>query len=209
MLAKLISNCVCYPIESCKILSQTQQPIPVHAPLLLYNGYPCFVVYNLFHSWMYYRIFFGCLDWAALCWNADASLRFACGMTSMVTAIYKLPFNFYLRNRAAQKTVDWDNLRRDSFKLYSVMVLEDAPDTFLKFCLNQQLRQIAWMTDFHISAVIGVVTAMCLTPLDFVKTRLLCNAPSGHLLTGWGYRLISNLVNATLFIWIFNALGKI
>jgi len=114
--------------------------------------------------------------------------------------------------------------------------LEDIPDMAVKFAAYESLRRMhARMTrgrqstpqeDFAMGALSGSVAAAASTPLDVIKTRMMCSAASSPsalgaaravlsegrgvagFFAGVGPRALSNGVNTAVFFAFFEAIKK-
>ncbi|EFJ44623.1 mitochondrial substrate carrier [Volvox carteri f. nagariensis] len=108
---------------------------------------------------------------------------------------------------------------RGLFTGYLPTVLEDVPDMAIKFAAYEGMRQ----EDFAMGAVAGALAAAATTPLDVIKTNMMCNAavrPSmgsaamgvmrqggpAAFFRGVGARAASNGINSAVFFCFFEAL---
>lgn len=121
------------------------------------------------------------------------------------------------------------------FTGYFPTLLEDVPDMAFKFAAYETMRGLhARVTkgrpadvteDFAMGAIAGAFAAGMTTPLDVVKTNMMCEAAkrpsmlsatrdiyaSGGpkaFFTGFGPRAISNGINSAVFFCFFEALKK-
>lgn len=208
MISKIASNTICFPIDTCKTLAQTGQSVFPLTVQRLYNGYGGFLLYNFFHSWFYHWILFNsiCLFQAI---GYETSLKCGTVIASITSCVYKLPFTYYLRNKSAQKTVDWQKFFSSINQLqkrYAVMVMEDIPDTYLKFYLRWKLGPL--FPPIVACLVTGIIIAVVMTPLDVLKTRIMTGDDNkSYCFAGWQYRLVSAVLNTTLFLVLFNQLN--
>eukprot|EP01024_Parvocaulis_polyphysoides_P049639 TRINITY_DN4824_c0_g1_i4.p2 TRINITY_DN4824_c0_g1~~TRINITY_DN4824_c0_g1_i4.p2 ORF type:complete len:367 (+),score=46.23 TRINITY_DN4824_c0_g1_i4:227-1327(+) len=122
---------------------------------------------------------------------------------------------------------------RGLFTGYLPTLLEDVPDMAFKFAAYESLRgihkiiikdrQASVQEDFVMGAIAGAFAAAVTTPLDAIKTGMMCSAASkpsmisvarkiyqnGGLkafLNGLGPRAISNGVNSAVFFCFFEAI---
>lgn len=124
---------------------------------------------------------------------------------------------------------------RGLFTGYWPTLCEDIPDMAFKFAAFETLRSIhsgltgrkaSVQEDFAMGAAAGAFAAAATTPLDVVKTTMMCSAASrpslvpavqavvrsggpGALFTGVGPRAMSNGINSAVFFCFFEALRGI
>eukprot|EP00951_Prasinocladus_malaysianus_P043010 scaffold531429_cov43-Prasinocladus_malaysianus.AAC.1 len=116
---------------------------------------------------------------------------------------------------------------------FTPTVLEDIPDMAFKFAAYESLRQLhATATggrkanpteDFAMGAVSGAFAAAATTPLDVIKTNMMCNASTRPTMMtaarevyaqgglrafgrGLGPRALSNGINSAVFFCFFEAI---
>eukprot|EP00879_Flechtneria_rotunda_P001067 GHRR01001206.1.p1 GENE.GHRR01001206.1~~GHRR01001206.1.p1 ORF type:complete len:585 (+),score=212.30 GHRR01001206.1:753-2507(+) len=122
---------------------------------------------------------------------------------------------------------------RGLFTGFFPTLLEDVPDMAVKFAAYESLRQLhrransgraaTPQEDFVMGAFAGALAAASTTPLDVIKTRMMCAAasrpsmmsaardvlatagPKGFL-TGIGARALSNGINSAVFFCFFEAI---
>uniref|UniRef100_A0A383WHK5 Uncharacterized protein n=1 Tax=Tetradesmus obliquus TaxID=3088 RepID=A0A383WHK5_TETOB len=122
---------------------------------------------------------------------------------------------------------------RGLFTGFFPTLLEDVPDMAVKFAAYESLRQLhkranngrnpSPQEDFGMGAFAGALAAASTTPLDVIKTRMMCAAaqrptmasaardilavhgPKGFL-TGIGARALSNGINSAVFFCFFEAI---
>lgn len=211
---KLVSNVATYPLETCKMLCQMGKPLP-RLPSewpRLYKGYSLFLPYCLLHAAVQYHTFFHMqaaihsgLPWLA----SEAALLGATLVTSLLTTLYKTPVQFYLRNVAVQSGHRLADLFRERHLLrntYAIMVADDVQDQFIKFALNAKLMHAlgATLSPCAVSVLVGVATCILTTPMDALKTRVLCGGRDSGSDSGIRFRLAANLLGTALFFAIFN-----
>lgn len=125
---------------------------------------------------------------------------------------------------------------RGLFTGYLPTMLEDVPDMAVKFAAYETLRSVHQsiitdrqpnsQEDFMMGAVSGALAAACSTPLDVVKTNMMCTAahrPSmmsvaakvmrtkgvGGFFQGVGPRALSNGMNSAVFFCFLEALRTV
>ncbi len=124
---------------------------------------------------------------------------------------------------------------RGLFTGYAPTLLEDVPDMAVKFATFETMRSVhrsitgrpspSPQEDFAMGAVAGALAAAATTPLDVIKTRMMCTAASRPtmavaaravyaqggmpaFLTGVGPRALSNGLNSAIFFLFFSALSS-
>lgn len=124
---------------------------------------------------------------------------------------------------------------RGLFTGYAPTVLEDVPDMAIKFAVYEALRNAhtamaggraaSPQEDFAMGAVSGALAAACTTPLDVIKTNMMCTAASRPSMRGAsamvfaqggfpaffrgvGTRALSNGINSAVFFAWFSVLSR-
>mmetsp|Transcript_13587 Transcript_13587/g.23888 ORF Transcript_13587/g.23888 Transcript_13587/m.23888 type:complete len:445 (-) Transcript_13587:491-1825(-) len=122
---------------------------------------------------------------------------------------------------------------RGLFTGFLPTVLEDVPDMAIKFAAYETMRQVhskfhkgrvaSPQEDFAMGAVAGAAAAAATTPLDVIKTNMMCSAASRPSMSaamrhvasqggaraffrGIGPRALSNGINSAVFFAFFEAL---
>jgi len=122
---------------------------------------------------------------------------------------------------------------RGLFTGYLPTVLEDVPDMAIKFAAYESMRGFhaqlfhgrtaSLQEDFMMGAISGAAAAAATTPLDVIKTNMMCTAASrpsmlgaamlvhsqggpAAFFRGIGARALSNGINSAVFFCFFEAL---
>eukprot|EP00210_Caulerpa_lentillifera_P002181 g2095.t1 len=125
---------------------------------------------------------------------------------------------------------------RGLFTGYLPTFVEDVPDMAVKFAVYETMRSVhkkvfidrqpSAQEDFIMGAVSGALAAACTTPVDVVKTNMMCQAASrpsmmtvakhimatqgpGGFLKGVGPRALSNGINSAVFFCFFEAFRSV
>lgn len=134
---------------------------------------------------------------------------------------------------AAAKSIVGSAGVRGLFTGYLPTVLEDVPDMAIKFAAYESLRQLhskavggrvaSVQEDFAMGAFSGALAAAATTPLDVIKTNMMCMAASrptmgavaakvyatggaAGFMRGVGARSLSNGINSAVFFVFFEAI---
>jgi hypothetical protein len=124
---------------------------------------------------------------------------------------------------------------RGLFTGYLPTLMEDVPDMAVKFAVYETLQQVhrrmfdgrkpSVKEDFVMGAFAGAMAAAATTPLDVIKTNMMCSAASrpsmtsaakaiwaqggpAQFLSGVGARALSNGINSAVFFCFFEALRQ-
>jgi solute carrier family 25 S-adenosylmethionine transporter 26 len=164
------------------------------------------------------------------------------GIAAAGSSVVKVPLAVCIRSVqagvypnvfAAAKSITSKAGPRGLFTGFFPTLLEDVPDMAVKFAAYESLRQLhrrmnngrvaSPQDDFIMGAFAGAVAAASTTPLDVIKTRMMCAAasrptmmsaakevlaasgPKGFL-TGIGPRALSNGINSAVFFCFFEAI---
>mmetsp|Transcript_760 Transcript_760/g.2286 ORF Transcript_760/g.2286 Transcript_760/m.2286 type:complete len:407 (+) Transcript_760:1173-2393(+) len=166
------------------------------------------------------------------------------GMAAAGSSVVKVPLavcirsvqaNIYPNVFAAASSITSAAGIQGLFTGFLPTMLEDVPDMAFKFAAYETLRQVHFKManrkanpteDFALGAVSGAFAAAATTPLDVIKTNMMCNASSRPSMTsaaravysesgmkgflrGIGPRSVSNGINSAVFFCFFEALRKV
>ncbi|KAG2490171.1 hypothetical protein HYH03_011301 [Edaphochlamys debaryana] len=164
------------------------------------------------------------------------------GVAALGSSFVKVPLAVCIRSVqagvypnvfAAAKSITAAAGTRGLFTGYLPTVLEDVPDMAIKFAAYESMRHLhralnggrsaSMHEDFAMGAVAGALAAAATTPLDVIKTNMMCNAavrPSmgsaasmvmkqggpAAFFRGVGARAASNGLNSAVFFVFFEAI---
>ncbi|KAG2450253.1 hypothetical protein HYH02_004765 [Chlamydomonas schloesseri] len=164
------------------------------------------------------------------------------GLAALGSSFVKVPLAVCIRSVqagvypnvfAAARSITSAAGPRGLFTGYLPTVLEDVPDMAIKFAAYESMRQVhramnggrnaSVQEDFAMGAIAGALAAAATTPLDVIKTNMMCNAagrPSmgsaaalvlqqggpKAFFRGVGARALSNGVNSAVFFVFFEAI---
>jgi hypothetical protein len=210
--SKFISSTICYPIESVRmlLLSNSLQKTDKTILTKLYAGYEYFLPYNIFHSLTTYIILFHSMN---ILGNLEysQSLLLASSITSLITSLYKVPCIYIIRRKLMTDSVCTKHLMdlRYFGKAVCAFMLEDIPDIYIKFYLNHILKQLFIIPSIYQSMIVGLLACLLLTPLEFIKTKMICYdmKVSQNILTIY-IRALNSILNTALFFAILDILKK-
>ncbi|GAX74200.1 hypothetical protein CEUSTIGMA_g1649.t1 [Chlamydomonas eustigma] len=177
---------------------------------------------------------------------SDGAVAFVSGGTAAVgSSVVKVPIAVCIRSvqagvyqnaiHAAQSITKAAGVR-GLFTGFVPTLLEDVPDMAVKFAVYESMRTIyfqltgrqpAAIEDLLMGGSAGAAAAAATTPLDVVKTRMMCSASQRPTITaavqgvveeglGWkgffrgmGPRALSNGINSAVFFCFFEAIRKV
>ncbi|KAJ9533706.1 hypothetical protein QJQ45_026834, partial [Haematococcus lacustris] len=164
------------------------------------------------------------------------------GIAAVGSSVVKVPLAVCIRSVqagvypnvfAAARCITTAVGARGLFTGFLPTLLEDVPDMAIKFAAYESMRQVRThichgrpaspQEDFAMGAVAGSLAAAATTPLDVIKTNMMCAAASrpstigaarlvyeqggpAAFLRGIGPRALSNGINSAVFFAIFEAL---
>lgn len=178
---------------------------------------------------------------------SDGSVAFISGATAAVgSSFVKVPIAVCIRSVqaglypnvfVAAQSISQAAGARGLFAGFVPTLLEDAPDMAVKFAVYESLRPLhnkvtggrepGTLEDLVMGGVAGAAAAAATTPLDVVKTRMMCSASKSptvlgavrslvsegeglrSFFRGLAPRVISNGLNTGIFFCFFEAIRKI
>uniref|UniRef100_A0A7S3E3X6 Mitochondrial carrier protein n=2 Tax=Eukaryota TaxID=2759 RepID=A0A7S3E3X6_9CHLO len=152
----------------------------------------------------------------------------------LAVCIRSVQAGVYKNVAVAAKSITSRAGARGLFTGFLPTLLEDVPDMAVKFACYESLKQFHSKVtkrrtnteeDFMIGMFSGAVSAGATTPLDCIKTRMMCSAASSPSLqvacrsiwadggaraffTGMGPRAVSNGINTAVFFAFYEAIQK-
>jgi hypothetical protein len=211
--AKVVANSMTYPIDTIKLLSQTnQQPLrweSIFNRTTLYKGYNMFLPYNVSNNVINHYTYFNVYKSIDTVFqNTAHTILFSSLISSLITCVYKVPMLFLVRNKNIGQTVslaEFFQNKRKCAHTFLIQVAEDVPETLMRFYMNHTLQRMCpELHHFARALIIGVFMAVLLAPLDTLKTNLLCRAHSKLSSFVIAMRMTSTVLNNFLFFVIFN-----
>jgi hypothetical protein len=94
-------------------------------------------------------------------------------------------------------------------KAVCAVLLEDIPDIYIKFYLNHILKQVFLIPCLYQSMIVGLLACLLLTPLEFIKTKVIYYdvKVTQNRLTIY-IRALNSILNTALFFTIIDLLKK-
>ncbi len=162
-----------------------------------------------------------------------AALGSSCVKVPLAVCIRSVQAGVYPNAFAAARSITAAAGTRGLFTGYLPTVLEDVPDMAIKFAAYESMRQVhksmnagrnaTPQEDFAMGAVAGALAAAATTPLDVIKTNMMCNAAARPTMLGAaslvaqqggpraffrgvGARAVSNGINSAVFFCFFEAI---
>lgn len=169
----------------------------------------------------------------AFCSGAVAAAGSSVVKVPLAVCIRSVQAGVYPNVFVAAKSITNAAGPRGLFTGYFPTLLEDVPDMAFKFAAYESLRQVhqritggraaSIQEDFVMGATAGALAAAATTPLDVIKTRMMCAAASrptmiaaaraiaaqggaSAFFTGIGTRALSNGINSAVFFCFFESI---
>lgn len=202
---KIFANTVTYPLETFRLFEMIpperrmgDDRLRVTMPNL-YRGYGQYLPYSVVNYGITYGVMFAlqqrCMSLAA------ASL-----LTCMLVSLYKVPCMYFLKNKMINQK-GRITCSKVFWKAYAVTMLEDVPEMYLKFWMNDLWSGLGGIER---ALMVGVASTALLTPMDVLKIKVFCNVSAGPHVSGLWIALLRTLiavVNTTVFFWVYNMRG--
>ena len=168
--SKTIANIVTYPMESVRLWTLCNEQ---HTRRSVFAGFKTYLPYCVFNNFATYQVFHHMLP---MC----ANVVVASIMTCIVISCYKVPFNFFLKNKVVGDCVDMKTFFTNNFyiRAFFASLSEDIPDLLLKLALKDLVVKTIPSIQTQVASLIAAIFAsVSLCPIELFKTSLLCGRP--------------------------------
>lgn len=214
--SKVIANTITYPIESIRLLTLCKEDLGINNlasyVTYIYRGIFSYIPYCITSSYITYTLFFHCLNTFQ---HNDTyiNLLLASVTTSFLTSFYKLPYNFYQKNKIISGcSENMKSLYNKNIYPRAVlfMLSEDVPELLMRFYFNNIiLANIPQMDPLAASLILALITTLIVFPMEFCKTSTLCNSKKMKLsFKSVTLLIFTNVLNLFLFFWLLNTLSS-
>lgn len=209
--SKVISNTLTYPLESVRLMSLCTDNQSKDISRLFY-GVNTYLPYCLFGSILTYKLYYTSLALLLLTLDNNTAIFIASSLTSIVSAQYKIPYGYLLKNSILKEKVHIKGLYNVPYysKAFFATIMEDIPEMYIKFLMSWVFEAYFPMINNIISSIgIAVVSSLVICPLEFLKTSILCSTKKMSLTKeAILIRIFINIVNTFLFFLSFNTLRQ-
>ena len=207
--SKVIANTITYPIESIRLLTLCKESLRIKQ---LYRGILSYIPYCITSSYVTYTLFFHCLN-SFKCADVGINVLLASLTTSFLTSFYKLPYNFYQKNKIINGCSEsMKSLYNKNIYPRAVlfMLSEDVPELLMRFYFNNIiLANLPQMDPLAASLILAIITSLIVFPMEFWKTSTLCNRKKMTLsLKSVALLISTNVLNLFLFFGLLNSLSS-
>lgn len=208
-MSKTLANVLTYPIETVRLWSlcppnlkthpQTNLHTNAHTSTIrsLYTGFSTYLPYCIFNNIATYQVFQSMLP---ICGN----LYVASLLTCFLISCYKVPYNYFLKNRVIGNNASLKTFCSNMFGLRAMAasLSEEVPDLILKLTLKENILSIfPLLQPFHASIVVALTTSAIMCPIEFLKTRIMC----GKMLVLTRQSIVLKLLISVLNMLIFQS----
>lgn len=199
VISSAVASTTCYPLDTYKTRLQTGHVTDKS----LYSGYRTSILSCCLTTFVYFSTLkeFTCLmplGKAAMC-------------ASFLTTCIKVPFKCITkllqngRFSTIEQIFEFILSKYGIFGFYKsfwIYVLDDVPETVLKFYLFSYIKSVFPENMMMVGTVVGIITAMFTQPMDVLKTILICSAETDESIE---YKKI-NYTRGVLLVMVMNAL---
>lgn len=208
---KVSANIVTYPIETLRLLKQTNRlditkALQVSCVPKLYAGLNVFLPYNIVNNIVHNGCYFTILNsFVRASVAQDLAIFSSCVLSCILTLFYKIPMTTILKNIAIGRSVNASDLSKSWKQNGPIILLEEIPDVLLRYYLKHMMSIWFPLWNPHfITFVIGFLTALILTPIDMKKIQVVCctNVYFSPMLV-W-LKFLSSLLNTIIFCQLLN-----
>lgn len=226
--AKAFSFIFTYPFETYKIYNQlNKEPKSIKD---LYQGFNIFILLATIQCFINYNFFFALINALKPYHSQHITYLIASVVSCFITSIIKVPLSFISRNLIFIKNKNGFDAfchlvskidKQLYYKSWLTNLLNDIPDSFIKFFINSQLSiHMPYVSNFTRSFITGVITSIINMPFDYVLTQSICNniassnntLHDAHFMTrcmsGVQYRIMSCMLGNVVFFNMFNSLQQ-
>lgn len=204
---KVVASALTYPIENFRLIHVMPEKDKVRPTLRnLYRGYAGFVPYSLFNSLTTFNLMFGLQEYFRYL-APEAALLASVAITVAVTSLYKVPCMYHIKNRAVHRDVEGRMASGVFGRAYSVLILEDVPEQFIKFHLNGVLAAMPEVSSVASAILVAVLTTLTTSPTDILKQRVFCDLRVPLSSFGVFLRALASTVNTVVFMLVFNTMA--
>jgi hypothetical protein len=208
--SKIVSNTFTYPIETVRLWSLQQRKYEFPRDIKkLYIGFNQFVPYNLINNVITYNIYYKCME-ILMFVQYEYALLISCFVTCVITLLYKIPFSYWQKNRLMGGAPDFKKFQNIQyvFKTYTVSMLEDVLELYIKFYLNHFIHTS--IPPLCRALIVGVFTSLLISPIEFTKTQILCESEK-LVFTHKSIliKMVSTMLNTFVFFFTLNSLMRV
>lgn len=178
-ISKTLANTLTYPLESIRLMTLKEGKTKAVQLNKLYTGFPTYIPYNIVSNIATYKIFFTIAS-TVCCKNLHINTLIAAFLTSFITATYKVPYGYYLKNQILDVNINRQTfvtfLTNKAFpKAILACVTEDVHDLYIRFILNQMVQvHFPHVNSLTLSFITAVLSSFVICPIEFWKTSILC-----------------------------------
>lgn len=209
---KVAANIITYPIETLKLLKQTNKLLSIRKALRLsyipklYTGINVFLPYNIVNNVMYNGCYFtilNCLFGASIA--HDVAIFLSCIISCILTSIYKIPMTTLIKNVTIGRSVKLRELITSWKRNGVIILLEEIPDVLLRYYMKHMMNVWFPLLNPHfITFIIGFLTAVVLTPIDMKKIKIVCCTDVYFSPSLVWLKFLSCLLNTLIFCQLLN-----
>lgn len=193
--SKTLANVMTYPIETLRMWSLCPSNGHSHSLGSLYTGFLTYLPYCIFNNIATYHTF---QTLSPICGNLYITSLLTCFLISC----YKVPYNYFLKNKVIGSDASLKTFFASSFALRAMAasLSEEVPDLILKLTLKENVLNIfPFLHSFHASMVVAMATSLVMCPIEFFKTRILCGKMLVFTKQSVALKLLITIINMMVF----------
>jgi hypothetical protein len=125
---RIVTNSITYPLENYRLyylLPDEKKPLRIS---FLYRGFPKYLPYTIFSTLFTYRLAYS-INEILLFQSHYEKLVLSSILTCLITSMYKIPFNIYLKNSVLRNNVQLD--KQFISKSIFISLIDDIMDLFV------------------------------------------------------------------------------